>query len=214
MTTTAPRPTAASTQIAPETTTAPRPTAASTQIAPQVAAETDHSSLALRALDVLRIGLGFIFLWPFLDKLFGLGYSTSSANAWVNGGSPTDGFLGHVEVGPLQSVFRSIAGAGWADWLFMLGLLGIGIALLTGVALRMTAVAGTVLLLLMWAAEWPLAQFTSTGAASGSTNPFLDYHLIFAIALIVVALLGTGSSWGLGKWWVKQPIVAAHSFLR
>ena len=196
------------------TTTAPRPSTTSAAITPAVGGRAEHSSLSHRAVDLLRIGLGFIFLWPFLDKLFGLGYSTPSAKAWIHGGSPTNGFLGHVEVGPLQSVFRSIAGAGWADWLFMLGLLGIGAALLTGVALRVTAVAGTVLLVLMWAAEWPLAQFTSAGQATGSTNPFLDYHLMFAISLIVVALLGTGSSWGLGKWWVKQPIVAAHAILR
>jgi thiosulfate dehydrogenase [quinone] large subunit len=196
------------------TTTAPRSTSASNHVAPEVVRGPDRSSLGLRALDVLRIGLGFIFLWPFLDKLFGLGYSTPSAKAWINGGSPTNGFLGHVEAGPLQSVFRSIAGAGWADWLFMLGLLGIGVALLTGVALRLSAVAGTILLVLMWAAEWPLAQFTSAGEATGSTNPFVDYHLIFAIALIVIAMFGTGSSWGLGKWWVKQPFVAAHAILR
>ncbi len=196
------------------TTTAPRSTASSDEVSPEVVPRTDHSSLSMRVLDILRIGLGVIFLWPFLDKLFGLGYSTKSANAWINGGSPTKGFLGNVEVGPLQSVFRSIAGAGWADWLFMLGLFGIGVALLTGVALRLTAIAGSVLLVLMWAAEWPMAQFTSTGKATGSTNPFLDDHLIFAIALILIAMLGTGSSWGLGKWWVKLPIVAAHPILR
>ena len=196
------------------TTTAPRPSTASAAINPKVVDRPGQASPWHRALDLLRIGLGFIFLWPFLDKLFGLGYSTPSARAWIHGGSPTNGFLGHVEVGPLQSVFRSIAGADWADWLFMLGLLGIGAALLTGVALRLTAVAGTVLLVLMWAAEWPMAQFTSAGQASGSNNPFLDDHLVFAIGLIVVALLGTGSSWGLGKWWVKQPIVAAHPVLR
>lgn len=166
------------------------------------------------AVDVLRIALGFIFLWPFLDKLFGLGYSTPSAKAWIHGGSPTKGFLGHVEVGPFQSAFRAIAGAPWADVLFMLGLLGIGVALIAGVALRLTAVAGTVLLVLMWAAEWPMARFTSAGEPTGSTNPFLDYHLVFATGLIVVAALGTASGWGLGKWWTTRSAVRQHSFLR
>ena len=167
-----------------------------------------------RAVDVLRIALSFIFLWPFLDKLFGLGYSTAGAKAWISGGSPTKGFLGHVETGPFQSAFRSIAGATWADALFMLGLLGIGAALLTGIALRLTAVAGTVLLILMWAAEWPLARFDSTGTATSSTNPFLDDHLVFAICLVVIATLGTASTWGLGKWWASRPIVQRSSFLR
>ena len=172
------------------------------------------TTAAAKALAVLRISTGFVFLWAFLDKTFGLGYATPAAKAWIHGGSPTNGFLGHVEVGPLQSTFRSIAGNGFIDALFMLTLLGVGVALLLGVVLRFAAVSGTILLVLMWAAEWPLARFTSTGEATGSTNPFLDYHLIFALALIAVAVFGTASAWGLGKWWCSRPTVAAHSFLR
>src|SRR5947208_1357104 len=116
------------------------------------------------SVDLLRFGLGFVFLWAFLDKAFGLGYSTPGSKSWMfHGGSPTNGFLSHAEVGPLQSSFRSIAGAGWADWLFMLGLLGLGVALIAGVTLRIAAVTGSILLLLMWAAEWPMAQHSSTG---------------------------------------------------
>ena len=175
---------------------------------------TPRTSFSQAAISILRIGLGFIFLWPFLDKAFGLGYSTPSAKAWIHGGSPTNGFLGHVEVGPLQSTFRSIAGNGFIDALFMLTLLGVGVALLLGVVLRFAAVSGTILLVLMWAAEWPLARSTSAGDATGSTNPFVDYHLIFALGLIAVAVFGTASAWGLGKWWCSRPVVAAHSFLR
>jgi thiosulfate dehydrogenase [quinone] large subunit len=166
------------------------------------------------SVDLLRFGLGFVFLWAFLDKAFGLGYSTPGSKSWLfHGGSPTNGFLSHVEVGPMQSSFRSIAGAGWADWLFMLGLLGLGVALIAGVTLRIAAVTGSVLLLLMWAAEWPMAQHTSVGDATGSTNPFPDYHLIFALGLIVVAAVGVGSTWGLGQWWSQRRIVQDHSIL-
>ena len=55
------------------------------------------------------------------------------AKSWINGGSPTKGFLSGVEVGPFQSSFNSIAGTWWADTLFMLGLLAIGVALILGV---------------------------------------------------------------------------------
>jgi thiosulfate dehydrogenase [quinone] large subunit len=64
---------------------------------------------------VLRIIMGLTFLWAFFDKTLGLGYSTTSVQAWINGGSPTKGFLAHVYVGPMQDVLRSWAGAGWAD---------------------------------------------------------------------------------------------------
>jgi hypothetical protein len=56
----------------------------------------------------LRLSLGFLFLWAFLDKAFGLGYSTSSKDAWIRGGSPTKGFLSGADVGPPA---RSLPGA-------------------------------------------------------------------------------------------------------
>ena len=169
---------------------------------------------AQKTVALLRIGLSAVFLWAFLDKVFGFGYSTAGTKSWVDGGSPTNGFLGHVEVGPLQSAFRAMAGNVVIDWLFMLSLLGVGVALVLGVALRIAAVSGSLLLILMWAAEWPLAQYDSTGAPTGSSNPLVDYHIIFALALIVIAALGTASPWGLGKWWTSRPIVAAHPVLR
>src|SRR6266511_1876735 len=92
---------------------------------------------AAKMLAVLRVATGVIFLWAFLDKRFGLGYATGSQNAWINGGSPTKGFLSRVAVGPFESLFHSWAGAAWADWLFMLGLLAIGIALILGIGLRL-----------------------------------------------------------------------------
>ncbi|MFE0704679.1 DoxX family membrane protein [Streptomyces sp. NPDC058872] len=92
------------------------------------------------SLATLRIVLGWSFLWPFLDKMFGLGFSTESAGAVVNGGSPTEGFLLHGTKGPFAHVFDSVAGAWWLDTLFMLGLLGIGLALLLGIGTRIAAV--------------------------------------------------------------------------
>ena len=45
---------------------------------------------------VARIAIGFVFLWAFLDKNFGLGYATPSEGAWnfaTGDGSPTFGYL-------------------------------------------------------------------------------------------------------------------------
>jgi thiosulfate dehydrogenase [quinone] large subunit len=151
-------------------------------------------------LAVLRISMGFIFLWAFLDKTFGLHYSTPSARAWIHGGSPTKGFLSSVEVGPFKSFFHSIAGDAWANWLFMLGLLGIGLALILGIGVRVAAVAGVILLALMWLAEFPPAQHTSAGALTMSTNPFVDDHFLDAVVLIVLAETNAGGVWGLGRY--------------
>ena len=165
---------------------------------------------ALRALAAARIAVGLVFLWAFVDKLFGLHYSTTSARAWVNGGSPTKGFLSSVDVGPLQGLMHTMAGTWYADGLFMLGLLGIGLAVVLGVALRPAAVAGTVMMALMWAAEWPLAQHTSAGAPSGSSNPIIDYHVVYALVLVVAALTYAGHVWGLGRRWARLPFVSRH----
>jgi thiosulfate dehydrogenase (quinone) large subunit len=165
--------------------------------------DTRITPFAARALAVTRIAIGFIFLWAFLDKLFGWGYATQSKGAWISGGSPTQGFLSHVDVGPFESTFKGMAGAGLADWLFMLGLLGIGVAVILGIGLRLSAIAGSIMMILMWAAEWPLDRITSAGDPSMSTNPIVDYHIIDALVLIVLAATYAGHTWGLGKAWER-----------
>lgn len=166
------------------------------------------------ALAVLRIATGFLFLWAFLDKTFGWGYATSGDRAWVTGGSPTAGFLDRVAVGPLEETFHAWSGAAWADWLFMAGLLAIGLAVLAGAGLRIAAVAGTAMMALMWAAEWPLARHLSDGTASHSTNPLVEYHVIYALVLIVLAATAAGDHGGAGRRWAAVPLVRRHPWLR
>lgn len=168
------------------------------------------SSQPSRWLAGLRLSTGFIFLWAFLDKTLGLGYATQSDEAWIDGGSPTEGFLSGVAVGPLESTFHDWAGQAWADWLFMVALAAIGIAVVLGVGLRVAAVSGTVMMALMWAAEWPPARHTSSGELSMSNNPLVDYHVIYAVALIVIAVTYAGDRWGLGRTWGRLPIVQRY----
>ncbi|MFD7815463.1 hypothetical protein ACFV6E_21395 [Streptomyces sp. NPDC059785] len=181
---------------------------------PEVAVGTGTHTVRAYAFASLRLLTGFVFLWAFLDKTFGFGYATPSGKGWIDGGSPTKGFLGSVAVGPMESTFHSWAGDPWADWLFMLGLLGIGLALVAGVALRFAAVAGTLMMALMWIAEWPPAKHLPDGSPSMSTNPFVDYHVIYAVALIVVAAAAAGDTLGLGRIWAGLPLVRRSRWLR
>ncbi len=154
-------------------------------------------------LGVVRLALGWTFLWPFLDKAFGLGHETASADAWINGGSPTSGFLGHGTKGPFADFYQGMAGHAWADWLFMLGLLGIGTALILGVAMRIATSAGALLMVLMFTAALPPAN-----------NIFMDDHVIYALVLVALALAHAGRTVGFGKTWERLPIVESTPILR
>lgn len=175
---------------------------------------------AAKALAVLRIGFGLTFLWAFFDKLLALGFHTGATTnaagtrtgidffakngAWLNGGSPTKGFLANVPAhNPLHGMWTGMAGDVWADWLFMLGLLGIGLALTFGVGMRIAGVTGALLYLLMWVASWPL-----------DNNPVIDEHLLGAITVAVLALAYAGDTWGLGRWWAQTGPVRRYQYLR
>ncbi len=167
------------------------------------AAETGAARATRYVLAGLRLALGWIFLWAFLDKLFGLGHETAAKAAWINGGNPTQGFLKFGTEGPFADLYQGIAGAGWANWLFMLGLAGIGVALITGVGVRAAAAAGGLLLVRMWTAVLPPAN-----------NPFLDDHLVYAGVLAVLALANAGDTLGLGRLWARTALVRRYGFLR
>jgi thiosulfate dehydrogenase (quinone) large subunit len=163
-----------------------------------------RQTTAIRYLSAaIRLSLGFIFLWAFLDKVFGLGHDTTSAKSWINGGSPTKGFLGSATQGPLASLYHAIAGNPLTDVLFMAALLGIGAALLLGVAMRLAGIAGAALTVLMWSAVLPPAS-----------NPFMDDHLVYAAVLILLVLLGAENTLGLGRRWAQVPLVQRVPWLR
>jgi thiosulfate dehydrogenase (quinone) large subunit len=162
----------------------------------------------------IRLSLGWTFLWAFIDKAFALGHDTGvdpktgavdyfGSAAWIRGGSPTQGFLGFATKGPLAGFYQNLAGNPVIDWLFMLGLLGIGVALMLGVGMRLAAVSGTVLLVMMWSAVLPPAN-----------NLFMDDHLVYALTLGLLALIGAGKTFGLGKQWERIPFVQKHGWLK
>ena len=172
-------------------------------VAPWATTSPSRSATAARYLLAgIRLALGWIFLWAFLDKAFGLGHDTASAKSWLNGGSPTTGFLGSAANGPFAGFYHSIAGAGVVDVLFMAALLGVGVALILGIGMRLAAGAGGLLTVMMWTAVLPPAG-----------NPFLDDHLIYAAVLIVLALLGAGTTLGLGRLWSSLPLVRRATWL-
>ena len=161
------------------------------------------TTAAGRAFAVLRIAFGLTFLWAFFDKLFGFGYATPASKGWVDGGDPTAGFLGKGTSGPLADFYQSLVGDWWVTPLFMVGLAGIGLALTLGIGMRIAAVTGALLYLLMWSANLP-----------PDNNPVLDDHILGAITVVVLALVAAGNVWGLGKWWSSLDFVRKYPWLR
>jgi thiosulfate dehydrogenase [quinone] large subunit len=154
-------------------------------------------------LATIRLALGWLFLWAFMDKTFGLGHDTTAAKSWLNGGSPTKDSLGSAAKGPFAGFYHSIAGAPVTDVLFMAALLGVGAALILGIGMRLAAGAGTLLTVMTWTAVLPPAG-----------NPFMDQHLIYAAALIALPLLGAGNTLGLGRVWSALPLVRRTPWLQ
>jgi thiosulfate dehydrogenase [quinone] large subunit len=168
-----------------------------------VAGETTRQRYLRYVLAAIRLSLGWVFLWAFLDKTFGLGHETTTAQAWINGGSPTKGFLANAATGPFTDFYHNIAGTAWANWMFMVGLLGIGLSLILGVFMRIACTAGAAMLVMMWTVVLP-----------PENNVFMDDHLIYAMVLIALALAGAGMTFGLGKYWERISLVSKYGALK
>src|SRR5438093_12137534 len=106
--------------------------------------EPIHTKGLQRVFAVLRLAMGWTFLWAFLDKAFALGFSTGrvvddagatvriaffGAASWFHAASPTAGGLGLALKGPLTHFYQRITcyemtqagltSAAWVDWLYM-----------------------------------------------------------------------------------------------
>jgi thiosulfate dehydrogenase [quinone] large subunit len=176
-----------------------------------------ESKVGWSFLSLTRISIGFIFLWAFLDKLIGLGFATCRQEdnsveimcerAWLSGGAVTKGYLGSSS-GPLADLFITLSDQRWTDWAFMIGLAGVGLALMLGIGTRIAMLAGVALLLMMYVSHaWP-------GAGGNTNNPFMDDHIIYSLAMIGIVLVELRrQAIGLGAWWRSLAVVQKNSWL-
>ena len=88
------------------------------------------------------------------------------------------------------------------DWLFMVGLLLIGISLTFGIAIKTASYSGALLMFLMWIAVLPKEH-----------NPILDDHIINLLVLIGIAILKP-RKFSLIKNWYEFDLVKKYSILK
>jgi len=146
---------------------------------------------------IARFVMALQFLWAFFDKLFGLGFATQPGKGWISGGSPTAGFLTKGSTGPFKSIFNYIGGKSVTEWLFMLALLLIGVALLLGIGMKIGTISGSVLMFFMWSATLPKPNDIFQ----------IDDHIVNILVLLILLLLKAGQVAGLGKWWTNTKLV-------
>ena len=127
---------------------------------------------------ILRIAIGWHFLYEGLWKLMQTdGWSCVS-------------YLGAAQ-GPLAPVFKWMASQGWivamGDWSVMLGLVAIGLSLMSGVLSRIAALFGIALMAMFYCCQ-PPEPFAE--AFSGADGRFfvLERNAIEAMGLLLVAL--------------------------
>jgi thiosulfate dehydrogenase (quinone) large subunit len=164
-------------------------------------------SAGRKVLAALRIVVGFNFLWAFLDKTFGLQYSTAAENAWIAGGSPTRGYLMGASEGTFGGLWSALAGNVVVDVLFMMALLGLGIAALLGIGLSIAAGAGMLLSIFFYLSQLPLE-------AGAATNPVTTSHWYYFLLFLLFPLFDAGRTWGLAGRWERLAIVERLPLLR
>ncbi|MEE9299227.1 MAG: hypothetical protein V3V29_09360 [Acidimicrobiia bacterium] len=150
------------------------------------------------AWTLLRLLLGWSFLWAFLDKMFGLGFATCRLEggginfgcdaAMMSGGSPTYGVLNFATQGSRTGdLFDWMAPSApdainLADVGFMAALLLGGAALMLGIGVRVAAVGGAILMAFMFLAIDVFPE----------NNPINSSHVIEMAAFLGIAYVGAG----------------------
>lgn len=161
----------------------------------------EREDILCRLLAVTRIVLAWFMIWPFFDKMFGLGYQTPAGQGMIDGGSPSS-FVVFADGGLLKPFWDSVGGNSAVDVLMMVGIIAIGIALLLGIGSKIACVAFTVFLLLMYSLHVP-----------PSDNPLIDYRITW-ILLTWIVYFGKGfEKYSLCDRWKELPFVRKFPIL-
>ena len=143
-----------------------------------------------------RLAMGWTFLYAASHQVFDPSFTVA-------------GFLSHTKTfHDAYAVFTTPAYAPIMTFLVGYGHLLIGLSLLSGLMVRVSASFGILLMLVYWTAhmDFPFIE--------NKNNFILDYHLVYAGVLVYLIAKHAGHVWGLDGWIAQQSIVAHHPALR
>lgn len=144
---------------------------------------------------LFRIALGWLFFYAGITKIIN---SDWSAAGYLQGAKTLTGLYHWFAQPDILPVINFIN-----EW----GLLLLGLSLLMGVFVRLSSIFGAILMLLYY---FPVLEFPYIGR-----NSFLvDEHIIYALALLLLAALRAGRMWGLETWCSNLPICSRFPKLR
>jgi thiosulfate dehydrogenase [quinone] large subunit len=119
------------------------------------------------------------------------------------------GFLSHTKTfHDFFAIFTTPTMAPMTTFLVEYGHLLIGLSLLVGLMVRVSAAFGVLLMLIYWMAhmDWPYIE--------DKTNFIVDYHLVYAGVLVYLIVNRAGHVFGLDAWAEKLSVVTEHPKLR
>ena len=110
-----------------------------------------------------------------------------------------------------HDIYAPLTTPAWApiiSFLVKYGHLLIGLSLLVGFMVRLSASFGALLMLLYWAAHMDFPYIENRN------NFIVDFHIVYAWVLVYLIYQRAGHVWGLAAWAEKLPFFAQHPRLR
>ena len=148
------------------------------------------------AIAVLRIGIGIIFLWAGLEKVFGaepfsaagfLEFATGGTLGWPFVSEPVEGAV----YNPTQGFWADLAANEGAMTVVTVlvpwGQIGIGLGLIFGLLTRFSAAMGCLMMLFFFLAAWEFE------------HGIVNQHITYALVTAFVGLIGAGNYYGLDR---------------
>ncbi len=156
-----------------------------------------------KATAIMRIALGFGFLYAGLDKVLQLGGGGPfSAAGFLKGGTlgSVPGSATGVVVNPTHGFWVALAGntdlMGLINFLVQFGEIAVGLCLILGLATRFSGIMGALMTGLFFVASWSF----STGV--------VNEDFLYAALAIYLAVVGAGAVWGLDGYLARTQLLA------